>query len=404
MPRAELGVWLYGRKVAVLSRGGVARLNCDYTEEALGTWPGNLALLSCSLPLRARRYQANRFFRGLLPEGQHLQAVADRAGLATNDTFGLLERYGRDVAGALVIATDDPGPRFGTTHRYSDRELNTEIEELDERPLGIHDDSELSLAGLQNKLLLVRADGGWARPIGGRASTHILKVEDPRYPGLVRLEAACLHLAKALGLTTVEAHLERHGDLDCLIVSRYDRVVTADGVERVHQEDACQALGKDPDANGRRGKYESSGGPSLREVAGLLDTYADDAGNELRRLAAATTFTVLIGNADAHGKNLSFVHRRPGVIELAPLYDTVPTVNWDRLPDRAAMHINGVHRLSDVTLDDLVEEVASWPVSTKVAREVVTGTLDRAVATVAGTGVDDTVAGIVTRRAVALGR
>ncbi|MEZ5261137.1 MAG: hypothetical protein R2755_05025 [Acidimicrobiales bacterium] len=35
---------------------------------------------------------------------------------------------------------------------------------------------------MQNKLLLIRDGGAWFRPTGGRPSTHILKVEDRRFP------------------------------------------------------------------------------------------------------------------------------------------------------------------------------------------------------------------------------
>jgi hypothetical protein len=61
-----------------------------------------------------------------------------------------------------------------------------------------------------------------------------------------------------------------------------------------------------------------------------------------------------------------------------------------------------VRNLSAVTLDDLVEEVASWQVSRAAAREVVTGTIDRAVAAVSEPEIDETVRAIVTGRAATL--
>jgi hypothetical protein len=74
----------------------------------------------------------------------------------------MVARYGRDIAGALVVLD-------------ADQDLE-----------GIHDDSELSIAGLQNKLLLVRLDdGGWARPVAGSPSTHILKLDSQSHPGVV---------------------------------------------------------------------------------------------------------------------------------------------------------------------------------------------------------------------------
>lgn len=91
------------------------------------------------------------------------------------------------------------------------------------------------------------------------------------------------------------------------------RVLEDQAVRRMHQEDLCQALAIDPRGQRGRAKYERAGGPSLRQAAELLDTYSPDPQAELDRLARIVAFTVLIGNADAHGKNLALLHprRRP---------------------------------------------------------------------------------------------
>ena len=82
-----------------------------YTEQALQRFPRNSPLVSCSLPLDDQPRDATAFLAGLLPEGHALQVLATRAGVATSNVFDLLERYGRDIAGALVFAT---GPRTPT--------------------------------------------------------------------------------------------------------------------------------------------------------------------------------------------------------------------------------------------------------------------------------------------------
>lgn len=361
-PAEGLGVWLDETRIAeLLPRKGGA-IDVRYTEEALRSWPQNSPLISCSLPLGPRLQPGLAFCRGLLPEGNALRALAERAGLATNDTFGLLERYGRDVAGALVISREEPAERRFGVEEYSEQSLREAIEDLDEHPLGAHDDSELSLAGLQDKLLLVDlGEEGWGRPLHGRPSTHILKLDDRLRPGLVDAEAECLRMARAVGLTEVDVRLETRGESRCLIVSRFDRSVRPDGaVTRIHQEDLCQATGVDPSDRRGRAKYERAGGPSLRQAAALLDSYAADVGAQLDRLVAIATFTVLTGNADAHGKNLAFLHPDPGRIELAPLYDTVPTVLWPKLRTEAAMSVGAQVSLPDVTLKDIIREGRAW--------------------------------------------
>ena len=116
--RHTLGVWLYGLRMAELTTTGPGDVTLAYGPEAIEAWPGNTPLLSCSLPLGAKRQKAGVYFKGMLPEGQHLQALAAQAKVATVDIFGLLARYGRDVAGAAVIAATDPGERPGRFELY----------------------------------------------------------------------------------------------------------------------------------------------------------------------------------------------------------------------------------------------------------------------------------------------
>ena len=379
--RPPLGVWLYGMRVAEIApRGSSYNLVLRYTDDARSRWPGNSPILSCSLPLGRSRLDPTEYFRGLLPEGRHLQYLAAQAGVSTNDLYGLLSRYGRDVAGAVVVSADQPEQRPGDAIPYEDGGLADEVAGLEERPLALYDDSELSIPGLQNKLLLIRTDAGWARPSGGRPSTHILKVEDRRFPGLVTQEHEAMALARHLGLTTAETEIVTLGGLDCIIVSRFDRTVDDSGqISRVHQEDICQALGLSTLANQGRGKYETFGGPSLAQVAALLDRHAAAPEHELTRLVQVITFTAVIGNGDAHGKNLSLLHTEPGVVELAPLYDTVPTALWPKLPDRAAMHVNGLTALSKVTIADVIAEAKRWPLDPTVAEDAAADIVSRTV-------------------------
>src|SRR5690606_18162229 len=130
--------------------------------------------------------------------------------------------------------------------------------------------------------LLVELEGGrWGRPVHGYPSTHILKADDERFPGLVRAEAECLSLAHAIGVADAPPRLERHSGVECLIVERYDRAVVGGEVVRLHQEDSCQALNVDLDANHGRGKYEAFGGPSLSQVAHLLRLHSREPDVEL---------------------------------------------------------------------------------------------------------------------------
>ncbi len=377
MKRRSQAVWLAGQHIGHLTSTSRETVAFEYTDEVLEHWPMNTPLLSCSLPVRPGRHSTRAFFAGLLPEGDHRRFLAQQAHCLPTDVFALLDRFGQDVAGAVVVGEAVATRPVARREAYSEAELAAEVDGLLDRPLAVHDDSELSLPGLQDKMLLVRTDdGGWARPVHGYPSSHILKIDDRRHPGLVHAEHTALTIARAAGISAAASRLERIGALDCIVVERFDRE-PGNPPLRIHQEDACQALGLDLEALAGRAKYEADGGPSLRQIARLLQEWAADPREELLRLLDQVTFTVAIGDADAHGKNISVLHPEPGRIGLSPLYDTVPTGLWPNLRKRAAMSIGGAVDLPDVTLDDILNEARRWGLPERQGRQRVEGTLDR---------------------------
>lgn len=369
---------MYGTLVAQIDVRAGNKLRLRHSKAALERWPINTNLISCSLPVARSWAPASHYLRGLLPEGRHLQAAASVAGVTTADTYGLLARYGRDVAGAMIITRHDEEP--DTTQwgfdSYDKQGLSDAIDNLaSDNPI-VPDDSELSIAGLQSKMLLVRQSGAWARPTGGRPSTHILKIDDPRYPGLIEAEHAALQLAQDIGLTNTNPILETINGQDCIIVERFDRTDTRGTVTRIHQEDACQALGISHEANRGRGKYESSDGPSYCQIAELLSENAEDPDIQVSRLARYMTYTRIIGNADAHGKNIAFLHDQTGNTQLTPLYDTVPTILWPKLRTQPAMSIGNASDLNCVTRSDLIAEAERWTTSTGAKAVAIEETLE----------------------------
>ena len=379
MSKPRLAVWLHGIRVADVEARGFADLRLRHTAAALDRWPVNTPLISCSLRVSRTWQPASPYLRGLLPEGRHLAAAAQAANLATSDTYGLLLRYGRDVAGALVITRHDDEPdvnRWGI-EPYDDESLARAVGALDDGGEIVHPDSELSIAGLQNKLLLVATADSWARPTGGRPSTHILKLDDALRPGLIDAEHHALLLAGLLGISASDPQVIDIRGRRCLIVRRFDRFVSDAWVGRVHQEDACQAVGIPHERHDGRGKYESAGGPSFRSIAGLLESDARRPTEQLVALAKLMTLTAVIGNADGHGKNVALLHDADGYIKLAPAYDTVPTMLWPQLRTRLGMSIGGIADVADVSRDALINETRGWHVNPRVAADTVDQTLEQ---------------------------
>lgn len=300
--------------------------------------------------------------RGILPEGNHLVALATRAGVPTNYYADLLERYGRDIAGAVSISVHAPDTRSWAVDLYDDAELVAELRQaLDAPGFAVRDHSELSIAGLQNKLLVTALPGGgWGRPRHGHPSTHIMKLADGRHEGLLAAEHACMELARAAVLTTVATELLVFDDMEVLVVERYDREMDSDSatIRRIHQEDSCRALGANIEAHQGGGKYERFGGPTFAQIAALLDRHGDQAAAQAWLLRTAA-FTFAIGNADAHGKNISLlINAETGFVVPAALYDTVPTALWPSLRATSAMSVNGT--CEPTSLHDFVAEAHRW--------------------------------------------
>jgi serine/threonine-protein kinase HipA len=402
----RLDVWLHDQRVATLTaRAG--RLTLTYLDEVVERAGIGGLVLSAALPVTDDPYRdVDWWVDGVLPEGTAREVLEGRFGVRRGDAFGLLERIGRDCAGAVSFLPPDTTPvAAGSPVAVTEVELTAAIEDLPSHPLGADDDVPVSLAGLQSKLLLVRTPGGWARPTAGTPSTHLFKPDPFERHGLIVAEAFCLAVGRAAGLDVAESELVRLAGRDVLIVTRFDRSVHADGtVVRVHQEDGCQALGIDPAG---MGKYQQRGSkiPSYEALAGVLVAHALDVQVELRALAAAMTFTVACANADGHARNHAFVLER-NTARLAPIYDVAPTVLFAR-SRRCALHVGPIDRIDEVTATHLVLEAAHWGLGHRGAADVVAATLEAvhaAVDTVAASfpDLDERVPALVASRAAEL--
>jgi serine/threonine-protein kinase HipA len=103
--------------------------------------------------------------------------------------------------------------------------------------------------------------------------------------------------------------------------------------DRFHQEEICQALGLAPEH-----KYAEHNGPTLTDVFRLVREHGADPAR-LIRLTQPVVTGVALGNADAHGKNMSLLLRCDGMVDLAPAYDAVPTGLFEDLDRTLAMPI-----------------------------------------------------------------
>ena len=373
-----LRVYLNNENVGLLEESSDGLLQFTYAAEWLNR--DYAVPLSRMLPLSPDTYsnkQARPFFAGILPEEGPRAAIARILGISEGNDFAMLERIAGECAGAVSLLPQghDPVPAEKRLRILDEAELAQIIAELPRRPLMAGEEGiRLSLAGAQDKLPVVIDGDMISLPLGNTPSTHIIKPEPERFKGLAVNEAFCMDLARRVGLKAAKVTRRSIGNVDCIAVERYDRKAGPDGqVTRLHQEDFCQALGRPPER-----KYQQEGGPTARECIGLLRKWSTVPVMDIPAFLDALCFNLLIGNADAHGKNYSMIYADAKRF-MAPLYDLVSTIMWPELSSRLAMNIGhgmSVNDLNPVNFRYLAEEgELGWP----MVKERLAGLVNRTI-------------------------
>lgn len=332
--------------------------------------------LSVSLPLAETRYPGNRaqaYFEGLLPEGEARDAIARRLGIPRKSSVKLLAALGRDCAGDVTIINENEIPK---TDPGLGRDKSMQYLRFDEGGISriagnpheeisrLQEDTRLSLAGAQGKLALYHKhgesiQGGWYVPAQGSPSTHIVKpgILESHYPHITLNEFLCVRAAPACGIPAAGVDI-LFPETPVIIASRYDRVMggkTVNGLEivdRMHQEDCCQACGVKSEQ-----KYEHDGGPGFKQIRDMLTRHSRIPAEDITLLVKWGLYNFLIGNCDAHSKNLSILQNSDGTVSLAPVYDLICTTIYDghfgsKLSRNLGMRI-GIHENIDkVSKDD----------------------------------------------------
>ncbi|MDO3377561.1 type II toxin-antitoxin system HipA family toxin [Geoalkalibacter halelectricus] len=299
--------------------------------------------LSLSLPLRKEPYlddESHPFFANLLPEEKLRTLIARNLGISPNNDYGLLERIGGDCAGAVSLFPDGTVSQFdtGSYRRLSLDELNDLIGELPRRPLLAGEKGlRLSLAGAQKKLPVYYDEQHFHLGMGSAPSNYIIKPPIDDLDGTVENEAFCMALAREVGLDVPKTFIHQHGPVKVFVIARYDRIRKGSDIKRLHQEDFCQAFRVPPEF-----KYETEGGPSLAACFDLARKHSIRPGKDILSLLNWVIFNYLIGNSDAHGKNLSLLLLPEGP-KLSPFYDLLSTRIYSHygLDARLAMKIGG---------------------------------------------------------------
>ena len=323
-----------------------------FTFEYDPAWRHNLGAyyLSPSIPLEgppASGATIHRFLQNLLPEGRALDIASIYSQVSKDNTFALIRLLGAEPVGALSFLAMEASPASAahiaekpmheTVRRpITHDELSERIRSRDAIPFPVWDSKvRLSLAGYQDKLQVLVEGEHLSLAEGTLCSTHLLKPEsrNPSMMHMVANEHFCMRLASALRLPVAPVEIRRIPE-PILLIERFDRKVVwetearlrAKAVERLHVIDGCQALDlpstykyeRNMGGNDAKNIRE---GVSFERVFSLLDAMATPATARPFLLRWAL-LQLLLGNSDAHGKNISFAVDAGG-LSPAPMYDLV---------------------------------------------------------------------------------
>lgn len=336
MNNKQLSVRLQGEPIGTLEQMLTGKMRFIYHSSASQA-------ISIGMPLQTETYgdqQCEAYFGGLLPESTDARkAIAKRYGISYNNSFALLKAIGYDCAGAVSL--HEINDQFTPQRTFllegiiiTDNELYEHIKVLPQRPLFMDFEGlRLSLAGVQDKAAVCMIDNQITLPKHGCPTTHILKPAINQFEGIVENEYFCLKIASHIGLPAPSVEIRRVKDIHYLLIKRFDRKIENNYVERIHQEDFCQALGVVPSR-----KYQNEGGPGFKECFELVNNITLPAVDR-NILISAVIFNYLMGNMDAHGKNFSLLHSTPSIVRLAPFYDVICTSVYSGLTTKMAMKI-----------------------------------------------------------------
>lgn len=368
----DLHVWMNGEPVGIWGRTQAGVDTFQYHASWMDSARGRP--ISITMPFESsathRGPVVTAWFENLLPDSVDIRSRIARRFRVDVSARSLLREIGRDCVGAVQLLPDGEVPPtvdVTTTEMLAASDIARLLRGVTSSPYAGESDGgevfRISLAGAQEKAALLQRNGHWYRPTGSTPSTHILKlplglVGSMRYnlQSSVENEWLCLRLLSELGFDVASATMATFEDAvsqeRVLVVERFDRVWSDDGthVVRLPQEDFCQAHGVPPTR-----KYETDGGPGIREGMALLRAGLNSEA-DVRTFVLTQLAFWLLAATDGHAKNFSIFLNRRGYV-MTPLYDVISAwpiigAGADKLPlqkARMAMALRGksLHREID---------------------------------------------------------
>lgn len=323
----KLNVFVQGNHVAVLESS--ARF-----DHSLTYLPGasEQDFVSLAMPVRTASWTwpaLHPFFQVSLPEGFLLSVLKEQLGPHLGASgLDLLSVVGHNLVGRVQVSA-------GTQPTAS-----TSLDDL--APLLHGEASEKVFLELMARHAASGVSGVVPKFLGDQTAAlfrkgtvaterHIVKGSSAHQPFIALNEHLCMKAAAAAQARVARTIVSDDGQV--LVVERFD-IDPVTGKRRGF-EDFCSLLGLTPDD-----KYEST----WERVARLTRDYVPPdrllAANE--QLATTLLLTYALGNADCHTKNLAFVYDGFDDVEVAPVYDMLTILAYDRYADNPpGMYVDG---------------------------------------------------------------
>jgi serine/threonine-protein kinase HipA len=290
------------------------------------------------------------FFDNLLPEEGARELLSKEAETDISDIFSLLEYYGKESAGAITLLTEGEELSAAEESPLPNEVLSDRIKNLPVVSLSSGSTKRMSLAGAQHKLAVIYREEELYEPIGSKLSTHILKPDHSQaehYPHSVANEWFIMTLADYLGLSVPKVYIKNVPE-PVYIIERFDRYKEDRQLKRIHALDACQVLTLQHGM-----KYTQS---TLKNLNEFIDFCRNKAVTR-QRIFLWNLFNTIVGNGDAHLKNLSVLCNKGGM-ELSPHYDLLCTSVYEKDHKwgeaKLSWEIGKAQRFSEVTRNDML--------------------------------------------------
>lgn len=345
-----LDVLLHGHLIGSLTQIGYDRNLFGFTQDYIN----NPARLTLSLSFKdefgnlianiaPRQTKVPPFFSNLLPEGHMRRYLASHAGVKSEREFFLLWALGQDLPGAIVIRP------AGEEKAWSSKDMDNFENKLDEQQHILR----FSLAGVQLKFsAIMGTTGGLTIPAKGVGGEWIVKLPSSKFDSVPENEFAMMSLAREIGIDVPDIKLypvkkiknlpqeiEQFNDQVALAVKRFDRTENSTAI---HMEDFAQVFNVYPEK-----KYSNASYCNIAQVI-----WAECGEQDIIEFIRRLVFNTLIGNADMHLKNWSFIYPDGSTPMLSPGYDFVSTLSY--LPDNTmALKYARTKLMTEFSIDEL---------------------------------------------------